>query len=118
MASHTDVSVPVVPVADVHHVPAPGAKAELTMEDGSERYQVHWFRGTIFQILVVGGVFFCAPGMYNALSGLGGKEFLVMVVFQELIPGMIHDSGRLGNSMVRERYRCGGIWCVSMVAIS
>ncbi|KAF9454582.1 hypothetical protein P691DRAFT_806747 [Macrolepiota fuliginosa MF-IS2] len=33
--------------------------------------KVHWFRGTIFQVLVVGGVFFCAPGMYNALSSLG-----------------------------------------------
>ncbi|KAF9030690.1 hypothetical protein BDZ89DRAFT_1064472 [Hymenopellis radicata] len=31
--------------------------------------QVHWFRSTIFQIIVVGGVFFC--GMYNALSSLG-----------------------------------------------
>ncbi|KAJ7630495.1 major facilitator superfamily domain-containing protein [Roridomyces roridus] len=35
------------------------------------QYKVHWFRSTIFQILVVGGVFFCAPGMYNALSSLG-----------------------------------------------
>ncbi|KAE9382589.1 hypothetical protein BT96DRAFT_1010373 [Gymnopus androsaceus JB14] len=34
-------------------------------------YPVHWFRGTIFQIIVVGGVFFCAPGMYNALTSLG-----------------------------------------------
>ncbi|KAF9486910.1 hypothetical protein BDN71DRAFT_1405485, partial [Pleurotus eryngii] len=32
---------------------------------------VHWFRSTTFQVLVVGGVFFCAPGMYNALSALG-----------------------------------------------
>lgn len=43
--------------------------------DGSENepasYKVHWFRSTVFQILVVGGVFFCAPGMYNALSALG-----------------------------------------------
>ncbi|KIY73174.1 MFS general substrate transporter [Cylindrobasidium torrendii FP15055 ss-10] len=30
-----------------------------------------WFRSTTFQIIVVGGVFFCAPGMYNALSSLG-----------------------------------------------
>ncbi|KAJ7630488.1 hypothetical protein FB45DRAFT_915686 [Roridomyces roridus] len=35
------------------------------------QYKVHWFRSTIFQILVIGGVFFCAPGMYNALSALG-----------------------------------------------
>lgn len=34
-------------------------------------YKVYWFRSTIFQILVVGGVFFCAPGMYNALTSLG-----------------------------------------------
>lgn len=34
-------------------------------------YDVHWFRSTIFQVIVVGGVFFCAPGMYNALSSLG-----------------------------------------------
>ncbi|KAF8891201.1 major facilitator superfamily domain-containing protein [Infundibulicybe gibba] len=40
-------------------------------EGGTPRYKVHWYRGTIFQILVVGGVFFCAPGMYNALSSLG-----------------------------------------------
>ncbi|PFH54268.1 hypothetical protein AMATHDRAFT_135592 [Amanita thiersii Skay4041] len=33
--------------------------------------RVHWFRSTIFQVLVVGGVFFCAPGMYNALTSLG-----------------------------------------------
>ncbi|KAG7448104.1 MFS general substrate transporter [Guyanagaster necrorhizus] len=35
--------------------------------------KVHWFRSTIFQILVVGGVFFCVTwqGMYNALSSLG-----------------------------------------------
>lgn len=31
----------------------------------------HWYRSTLFQIWVVGGVFFCAPGMYNALSALG-----------------------------------------------
>ncbi|ESK94197.1 duf895 domain membrane protein [Moniliophthora roreri MCA 2997] len=34
-------------------------------------YKVHWFRSTIFQVIVVGGVFFCAPGMYNALANLG-----------------------------------------------
>ncbi|KAJ3970046.1 major facilitator superfamily domain-containing protein [Lentinula raphanica] len=39
--------------------------------DGQKMYPVHWFRSTIFQILIVGGVFFCAPGMYNALSALG-----------------------------------------------
>ncbi|KAJ7172152.1 major facilitator superfamily domain-containing protein [Mycena filopes] len=43
-----------------------------TSEDvAAPRYSVHWYRGTVFQILVVGGVFFCAPGMYNALSSLG-----------------------------------------------
>ncbi|KAJ7578368.1 major facilitator superfamily domain-containing protein [Mycena floridula] len=40
---------------------------ETKSEPGT--YKVHWFRSTIFQILVVGGVFFC--GMYNALSALG-----------------------------------------------
>ncbi|KAF4562925.1 hypothetical protein EYR40_007362 [Pleurotus pulmonarius] len=39
-------------------------------EDGIHR-KIHWFRSTTFQVLVVGGVFFCAPGMYNALSALG-----------------------------------------------
>lgn len=34
-------------------------------------YKVHWFRSTIFQVIVVGGVFFCAPGMYVALNALG-----------------------------------------------
>jgi len=42
-----------------------------TSGDAPVRYKVHWYRSTIFQILVVGGVFFCAPGMYNALSSLG-----------------------------------------------
>ncbi|KAJ8522395.1 hypothetical protein ONZ45_g1042 [Pleurotus djamor] len=37
----------------------------------STNRKVHWFRSTIFQVFVVGGVFFCAPGMYNALSALG-----------------------------------------------
>ncbi|KAF9013916.1 major facilitator superfamily domain-containing protein [Cyathus striatus] len=39
--------------------------------EASDAYEhhVHWFRSTFFQILVVGGVFFC--GMYNALSSLG-----------------------------------------------
>ncbi|KAJ7096465.1 hypothetical protein C8R43DRAFT_1141639 [Mycena crocata] len=40
-------------------------------EEPATRYKVHWYRSTVFQILVVGGVFFCAPGMYNALSSLG-----------------------------------------------
>ncbi|KAL4264837.1 unc-93 family protein [Pleurotus pulmonarius] len=39
-------------------------------EDGIHQ-KIHWFRSTTFQVLVVGGVFFCAPGMYNALSALG-----------------------------------------------
>ncbi|KAJ6597271.1 major facilitator superfamily domain-containing protein [Mycena vulgaris] len=39
--------------------------------DAAPRYKVHWYRSTLFQIVVVGGVFFCAPGMYNALSSLG-----------------------------------------------
>ncbi|KAJ7074136.1 hypothetical protein C8F01DRAFT_1272495 [Mycena amicta] len=44
---------------------------ELKSDVPPQEYKVHWFRSTIFQILVVGGVFFCAPGMYNALSSLG-----------------------------------------------
>ncbi|KAK0239770.1 major facilitator superfamily domain-containing protein [Armillaria nabsnona] len=43
----------------------------VTQEDARNDMEVHWFRSTIFQIIVVGGVFFCAPGMYNALSSLG-----------------------------------------------
>ncbi|TFK42489.1 major facilitator superfamily domain-containing protein [Crucibulum laeve] len=47
-------------------------KDEPVLETASiHEYKVHWYRSTIFQILVVGGVFFCAPGMYNALSSLG-----------------------------------------------
>jgi hypothetical protein len=64
--------------------------AATTGGEAAPRYQVHWFRSTIFQIFVVGAVFFCAPGMfslsvdrrssdsnscltgmYNALSSLG-----------------------------------------------
>ncbi|KAK1236418.1 hypothetical protein PQX77_000358 [Marasmius sp. AFHP31] len=51
------VSVPQLTSADMKEVQAP--------------YKVHWFRSTIFQVLVVGAVFFCAPGMYNALANLG-----------------------------------------------
>ncbi|KAK7034064.1 hypothetical protein VNI00_012495 [Paramarasmius palmivorus] len=45
---------------------------QLPSDDQKEvaSYKVHWFRSTIFQVIVVGGVFFCAPGMYNALSAL------------------------------------------------
>ncbi|KAF7363783.1 MFS general substrate transporter [Mycena sanguinolenta] len=52
----------------------PELKNPVATSDSVEvapRHKVHWFRGTIFQILVIGGVFFCAPGMYNALSALG-----------------------------------------------
>ncbi|KAF7311401.1 MFS general substrate transporter [Mycena kentingensis (nom. inval.)] len=41
------------------------------LKSDAQTYKVHWYRSTIFQIIVVGGVFFCAPGMYNALSSLG-----------------------------------------------
>ncbi|KAF9259716.1 hypothetical protein L218DRAFT_874130 [Marasmius fiardii PR-910] len=46
-------------------------------DDGQESeveapsYKVHWFRSTLFQVVVVGMVFFCAPGMSNALASLG-----------------------------------------------
>ncbi|KAK4703644.1 hypothetical protein P7C70_g2577, partial [Phenoliferia sp. Uapishka_3] len=33
--------------------------------------RVHWFRGVQWQIWIIGCVFLCAPGMYNALSNLG-----------------------------------------------
>ncbi|THH11682.1 hypothetical protein EW146_g7968 [Bondarzewia mesenterica] len=33
--------------------------------------KTHWYRSSLFQIWIVGCVFFCAPGMYNALSSLG-----------------------------------------------
>jgi MFS family permease len=45
--------------------------AASSRTEAALRYKVHWYRSTIFQVLVVGGVFFCAPGMYNALSALG-----------------------------------------------
>ncbi|KAL0581104.1 hypothetical protein V5O48_000893 [Marasmius crinis-equi] len=45
---------------------------QLTNEkDVQAPYKVHWFRSTTFQVVVVGMVFFCAPGMYNALANLG-----------------------------------------------
>ncbi|KAF9259715.1 MFS general substrate transporter [Marasmius fiardii PR-910] len=44
-----------------------GQKSEVEVPS----YKVHWFRSTSFQVVVVGMVFFCAPGMYNALSSLG-----------------------------------------------
>ncbi len=31
----------------------------VTQEDARNDMEVHWFRSTIFQIIVVGGVFFC-----------------------------------------------------------
>ncbi|KAJ6618791.1 major facilitator superfamily domain-containing protein [Mycena sp. CBHHK59/15] len=48
-----------------------GDVAAVVADEAAPQYKVHWYRSTIFQILVVGGVFFCAPGMYNALSSLG-----------------------------------------------
>ncbi|KAL8278333.1 hypothetical protein RQP46_009225 [Phenoliferia psychrophenolica] len=35
------------------------------------RHPVYWYRGVMMQIIVVGCVFMCAPGMYNALANLG-----------------------------------------------
>lgn len=50
----------------------PELKSDVTAPaEAGPPYNVHWYRSTVFQILVVGGVFFCAPGMYNALSSLG-----------------------------------------------
>ncbi|EIN07001.1 hypothetical protein PUNSTDRAFT_71832 [Punctularia strigosozonata HHB-11173 SS5] len=60
---------------DPTYVPAlPKDVSVATIESHSasdvqaQEYNVHWFRSTTFQVLVV---FFCAPGMYNALSNLG-----------------------------------------------
>ena len=65
--------VAVVPTAPAHGLAsaavAPAGKDE--QGDLPLNRKVHWYRSTITQILVIGGVFFCAPGMYNALSGLG-----------------------------------------------
>ncbi|KAJ7217209.1 major facilitator superfamily domain-containing protein [Mycena pura] len=47
------------------------ATTSMSSEDTAPQYEVHWFRSTLFQIFVVGAVFFCAPGMYNALTSLG-----------------------------------------------
>ncbi|TRM59342.1 major facilitator superfamily domain-containing protein [Schizophyllum amplum] len=60
-------------MADTTAVPAlpKDATAESESSQDGQYYKVHWFRSTIFQVIVVGMVFFCAPGMYNALSGLG-----------------------------------------------
>ncbi|KAL1746327.1 hypothetical protein HDZ31DRAFT_81341 [Schizophyllum fasciatum] len=44
------------------------AASEGSQDGELYHYKVHWFRSTIFQVIVV---FFCAPGMYNALSNLG-----------------------------------------------
>jgi hypothetical protein len=74
MASHTDLSMGGMSVAEARHASDASKLAEHASGDESKRYNVHWFRGTVFQVLVVGGVFFCAPGMYNALSGLGGEH--------------------------------------------
>lgn len=37
----------------------PELKNDVTNSGEAVRYKVHWYRSTIFQILVVGGVFFC-----------------------------------------------------------
>uniref|UniRef100_D8PVA7 Major facilitator superfamily (MFS) profile domain-containing protein n=1 Tax=Schizophyllum commune (strain H4-8 / FGSC 9210) TaxID=578458 RepID=D8PVA7_SCHCM len=57
-------------MADATSVPAlpKDATAESEGSQDGQYYKVHWFRSTIFQVIVV---FFCAPGMYNALSNLG-----------------------------------------------
>lgn len=62
----------VVPTASAHGVMS-AALVEPSIKDEHLplNRKVHWYRSTITQILIIGGVFFCAPGMYNALSGLG-----------------------------------------------
>ena len=59
----------VLPTAPAHGV-ASGV-APIKDEHLPLNRKVHWYRSTIMQILVISGVFFCAPGMYNALSNLG-----------------------------------------------
>ncbi len=36
-------------------------------EDGIHQ-KIHWFRSTTFQVLVVGGVFFCVRGGFRSFS--------------------------------------------------
>lgn len=49
------------------------APVHVHATEGEEEVVIkpHWYRSTLTQILIVGGVFFCSPGMYNALNSLG-----------------------------------------------
>ncbi|KAG7086164.1 hypothetical protein E1B28_002126 [Marasmius oreades] len=58
-------------MSDIISVPKLGSGKNDEQDEVATPYKVHWFRSTIFQVIVVGMVFFCAPGMYNALSSLG-----------------------------------------------
>lgn len=49
------------------------SQVQTVLENDSipEVSSIHWFRSTRFQAAVIAGVFFCGPGMYSAIAGLG-----------------------------------------------
>jgi hypothetical protein len=67
----------------------PTSVAEVPYEAEPLPRKVHWFRGTLFQTLVVGWASFLAPGMYAALAstGAGGLANVSRRFEFSLMPG-------------------------------
>jgi hypothetical protein len=61
--------------------------------DSSENIKVNWFRGTLFQTLVVGMASFLAPGAYAALAATGAGGLAN-------VSGMQRDIGSSGIDAV------------------
>lgn len=74
-AQNDHKSVPVITALDTTAGPPQEQQDDKFEGDVSSEvaghHQVPFFRGTIWQALVVAGTFFCAPGMYSAINSLG-----------------------------------------------
>ena len=73
--TNTLTPAPVVGETEKDDVP-PSGSATVIDElpngyDTTENVKVHWFRGTLFQTLIVGMASFLAPGAYAALAATG-----------------------------------------------
>ena len=51
--------------------PSPEAFSDDDATRNPVKTRIPFFRSTLFQILVVGSCAFCAPGIWNAMNGLG-----------------------------------------------
>jgi hypothetical protein len=67
---------------EVHSLPSEkDIPSDHSDENVVPRSKIPWFRSTRFQAAVLGGSFFCGPGMYYALTalGAGGLESATLV---------------------------------------